>query len=342
MIPALFALAIAAAAPNPPTPGPLPPNHLPPNHLAPNQLSNDISIMAYNVHGLPWPFAKGRPDALRTIGARLAEMRAQGSEPHLVLLQEAFTPDAKAIGREAGYPYAVRGPGREERPSDASDPRQQQFARAARWLKGEGDGTLEDSGLLILSDYPVIDVQREPYSRFACAGFDCLANKGILLVRVSVPGISQPLTVIDTHMNSRGASGVSLSRADTAYGWQAAQLRHFVAANVPSSAPAVVAGDLNVGTTAYRRAMISEANPLLSGASDALRTALAANAPLSDRVDAQAIVKGDKDWMFVRSGSATKLNLDSVAVPFGREAHGKSLSDHLGYVSYYRVQVGAT
>jgi endonuclease/exonuclease/phosphatase family metal-dependent hydrolase len=321
VIAALLAMAMAPAAPQPP--------------------ANDVSIMAYNVHGLPWPFARGRPDALKAIAARLADMRSRGSEPHLVLLQEAFTGDAKAIGREAGYAYCVTGPGRGERAQAAGDLHQQQFARAGRWIKGEGDGTLEDSGLLILSDYPVIDVQRMPYSRFACAGFDCLANKGILLVRVAVPGMGQPLTVVDTHMNSRGASGVSHSRADTAFGWQAAQLRDFVAANVPSSAPAVVAGDFNVGKAAYRRAMIGEENPVLPGAGEALRTAFSANAELPQRSDAAAIVASDKDWMFVRSGAAAKLDLQEVAVPFGHEANGKSLSDHFGYVSYYSVERGA-
>ncbi len=305
---------------------------------APNYLARDVSIMSYNVHGLPWPLATGRPNALKTIGARLAAMRATGSEPHLVLLQEAFTADAKAIGREAGYPYVVHGPDRADRSTAAADLHQEDFVRAANRLKGEGDGTVEDSGLLILSDYPVLDVRRMPYPRFACAGFDCLANKGVLLIKVAVPGASEPLVVVDTHLNSRGASGVRRSRADMAFAWQAAQLREFVGANVPSSAPAVVAGDFNIGRITYRQAIIGADNPALQGASDALRAALAGDAEVEDKADAAAIAEKGKDWMFVRSGTVTRLNLQEVAVPFGRDAHGRSLSDHLGYVSYYALQ----
>lgn len=305
---------------------------------APNGLASDVSIMSYNVHGLPWPIAARRPTALREIGARLAEMRAAGTEPHLVLLQEAFTADAKAIGKEAGYPYVVRGPDREERSKTPADFHQEDFGRAANRLKGEGDGTVEDSGLLILSDYPVLDIRRMPYSRFACAGFDCLANKGVLLVKVAIPGTSDPLVVIDTHLNSRGASGVRRSRADMAFAWQAVQLREFVGANVPSSAPAVVAGDFNIGRITYRQEIIGADNPALEGADDALRAALAGKAAVQDKADAEAIAEKGKDWMFVRSGTATTLKLQEVAVPFGRDARGKSLSDHLGYVSYYALQ----
>ena len=183
--------------------------------------AQNVSIMSYNVHGLPWPLTRGRPGALRKIGARLAAMRAEGDQPHLVLLQEAFTRDAKAIAREAGYPFAVAGPGRSDRWGSRPDAGEAQFVRARNKLKGEGDGTFEDSGLLLLSDYPVLDVKRMPYSRFACAGYDCLANKGVLLVRVAVPGVAKPLTVVETHMNSRGASGVPPQRSDAAYARQA-------------------------------------------------------------------------------------------------------------------------
>jgi endonuclease/exonuclease/phosphatase family metal-dependent hydrolase len=298
----------------------------------------DLSVMSYNVHGLPWPLALGRAEALKAIGDRLASMRAHGDQPHLVLLQEAFTPDAKAIARRAGYPYAVNGPARSDRAATPADSAAQQFAEGDRALKGEGDGAFEDSGLLVLSDYPVLDVKRMPYARYACAGYDCLANKGAVLVRVKLPGADQPLSVIDTHMNSRRASGVPHTRSDTAYGWQAEELRAFVSGNVPAAAPAVIAGDFNIGSTAYRRAMITGGGGVLPGAADALRTALGKGLKSPDQTAAQAIVKKGKDWMFARGGCSTQLKLAGVAVPFGREPDGKSLSDHFGYVADYTVE----
>lgn len=312
---------------------------LPPAQPAPPE---HLSVMSYNVHGLPWPMTRGRAKALRAIRDRLAGMRVTGDQPHLVLLQEAFTGDAKAIALKTGYKYVVNGPSRGDRVAETAGPRTKQFARGGHWLKGEGDGTLADSGLLVLSDYPVLEVKRMPYARHACAGFDCLANKGMVLVRVAVPGAAQPLTVVDTHMNSRGASGVRHRRADTAYAWQAEQLRTFVRNNVPAAAPAIVAGDFNIGRTDYRRAMITGGGGVLPGSADALRTALGNGLRLPDQASAQAVVAMGNDWMFARGGCSTSLTLESVAVPFGREPNGASLSDHLGYVAHYRVENSAS
>jgi endonuclease/exonuclease/phosphatase family metal-dependent hydrolase len=299
--------------------------------------TQEVSIMSYNVHGLPWPFTHGRPTALHEIGARLAAMRTEGDQPHLVLLQEAFSRDAKAIAREAGYPYAATGPGRSERWRARPDASEVQFIRADNKLKGEGDGTFEDSGLLVLSDYPILDVKRAPYSRFACAGYDCLANKGMLLVRVAVPGSAEPLTVVDTHMNSRSASGVPPQRFNVAYALQAEELRDFVSANVPANAPAIVAGDFNIKRDAYRRAMITGGGGVLVAAQDAIRSGLAGAAALDDRAAVETIADRGADWLFARGGGGMSLSLERVSVPFGKEPNGKSLSDHYGYVAYYAI-----
>ena len=213
-----------------------------------------------------------------------------------------------------------------------------------KWRRELADslGTRDEHvpGLLVLSDYPVLEVKRMPYARAACAGFDCLANKGVVLVRVALPGAAQPLIVVDTHLNSRGSSGVPNARADTAYGWQAEQLRAFVGNNIPAAAPAIVAGDFNIGKTPYRRAMITGGGGVLPGAADALRTALGQGLERADLAAAQAIVTKGKDWMFAREGCSTRLSLSSVAVPFGREPNGRSLSDHFGYVAHYAVANG--
>jgi len=307
MPPALMLAAAFAALAGPSQPSPI-----------------DLSVMSYNVHGLPWPIATGRAEALQKIGQRLEDMRQRGEQPRIVLLQEAFTSEAKAIAQEAGYKFVVAGPERSERSSPSSALEEK----------------VEDSGLLILSDYPVLDARQVPYSRSACAGFDCLANKGIVMVRVRVPGASQPLTVIDTHLNSRHASGAGIDRSNAAFGRQAEQLRDFVAQNVSAASPAIVAGDFNVGKDAYRRAMIDGGNNVLPGGDDALQTALSRNPGLSDLSATQAIVSHGKDWMFVRGGNSIGLELRGVTVPFGRERDGRSLSDHFGYVAHFLIANG--
>src|SRR6478735_10191093 len=57
-----------------------------------------LSILTYNVHGLPWPIASNRSKSLRRIADRLAALRRMGLQPSIVVLQEAFTTDAKDIG----------------------------------------------------------------------------------------------------------------------------------------------------------------------------------------------------------------------------------------------------
>lgn len=40
--------------------------------------TTDISVLTYNVRGLPWPLASDRGNALRAIGRELAQMRQSG------------------------------------------------------------------------------------------------------------------------------------------------------------------------------------------------------------------------------------------------------------------------
>jgi endonuclease/exonuclease/phosphatase family metal-dependent hydrolase len=103
------------------------------------------------------------------------------------------------------------------------------------------------------------------------------------------------------------------------------------------ASPAIVAGDFNIGKSDYRRNMITAGEGVLPGSKDALRTAITEGLQSPDQPAAEAIVASGKDWMFERSGGFTGLTLERVTVPFGLEANGRSLSDHFGYVAYYRV-----
>src|SRR5204862_8341823 len=49
-----------------------------------------LSVMTYNVEGLPWPVRRGRGSQLKAIGEQLAALRARGLQPDVVLLQEGF------------------------------------------------------------------------------------------------------------------------------------------------------------------------------------------------------------------------------------------------------------
>ena len=213
-----------------------------------------ISVLTYNVKGLPWPVARGRDAALEAIALRLRLLRAQARQPHIVVLQEAFTEKARSIGQTAGYPYIVDGP-TASFPNPATPTVQdRRFMASARWWKGETQGKWVGSGLQVLSDYPVVGVRRIAYPAFACAGYDCLANKGALLVSVKIPGAPTPVDIITTHLYSKRSSGVPDERSLYAYRRQLGVLTAFIRDSRDPRRPLIVAGDFNVGAARPRRA----------------------------------------------------------------------------------------
>ena len=304
-----------------------------------------LSVMTYNIEGLPFPIRKGRGAAATRIGLELAAMRAAGTQPHVVVLQEAFGTAQKAIGREAGYAYVAFGPGRHARNDEPMSAADRSFAADARRIKGEDDGKWAGSGLAILSDYPLLTVKREAFPTFACAGLDCLANKGVMMATVAVPGVAQPVTVIATHMNSKQASGVAPARFTWAFLRQVQTIGTFLRANLAANAPYVFAGDTNIGKSAGRRAAFQamlDGLPRVEQAG-AVRTALAtclepaAGCALDQAAEVRRADAHGKDWEAYADGDTVGLAPIAVSAPFGHDAHGRMLSDHIGYTALYRM-----
>lgn len=305
-------------------------------------IPSSLTLLSYNVHGLPWPFTSGRPAAFVQIADRLRDMRRTNSQPAVVALQEAFTDTARRIGQEAGYRYIVEGPTASDRSTLPMTPTDRKFASGASWLSGETLGPVEGSGLQIMSDYPILSVRRAVFPRFACAGYDCLANKGVLLVTVKVPGQPLPVEIATAHMNSRGASGVGDNRTGYAYQRQVDALGAFFRANSNPALPLIFAGDFNIGKALSRQvAMRSRAGnwwaaPDATLAMGSLRTCMH-DAPknISDLTDAQTALRRAKDWQFPVSAPGLSLVPVHASVPFGTEADGTMLSDHIGYSVRY-------
>ncbi len=200
--------------------------------------------MTYNVEGLPWPVRSGRGEALKKIGRELAKMRAKGIEPDVVLLQEGFRDEVWDLIDESGYAYVARGPRKGQRDANYLKGEKTDYRRVKYRTKGEGLGKLGSSGLWVLSNYPIEWVKSHAYHY--CAGMDCLANKGVMLVSLTVPGLPVPVEIADTHLNSRKASGVPRSRANDAHHLQADELKHFMQTDRTPGAPLIVGGDFNV------------------------------------------------------------------------------------------------
>lgn len=297
--------------------------------------TDQLSVMTYNVAGLPFPVALDRTGPLQEIGSRLAGLRQQGLQPHVVLLQEAFTPEAKSIAALSGYRFVAQGPDAVDLVSQSASAMPAAFRAARSWRKGETEGKWVDSGLMVMSDYPIIRVAKMAFQPDACAGFDCLAAKGVLVTWIKVPGQAEPLAIADTHMNSRHATGVSDARADAAFAEQLREARRFVADQVPKTTSVVFGGDFNIGHAPERLAQIGAAAPLAGANGEAIaRVDTLDPGNLADR-NLQAVVTRGKDKEFFRAGSGKRLRLAAVEVPFGISRGGYDLSDHLGYIASY-------
>jgi endonuclease/exonuclease/phosphatase family metal-dependent hydrolase len=305
-----------------------------------------FSVLTYNVHGLPWPLTTGRTEAFARIEERLLRLRSAGAQPHVVVLQEAFSDGAREIGAIAGYRYVVDGPDRDLR--GAVEKVDAAYVAAASFTKGETIGKWEGSGLQILSDYPILAVRRMAFPALACAGYDCLANKGALMVELRVPGQPVPITIVTTHMNSKRSSGVPETRSRLAYELQAAALARFVRENHDVRTPVIFAGDFNASNDQRRQILLGNIAGYSSARTDVvLASALQAvssdikNWPDRLREEVAYISRRGRDWQFFASGEKVTIAPHRVSIPFGREPNGPMLSDHMGILISYRLKAKA-
>lgn len=289
--------------------------------------ASDFSVMTYNVKGLPWPVASGRPEALRQIGQRLAQLRAAGRQPMVVVLQEAFTAEAKSIGARAGYPYQVQGPYHRAEAGESE-------AAGGRWYLGETQPAELDSGLVVLSDLPITEVRRVPFPTGACAGYDCLAAKGVLLVTIEIPGRGT-IAIAATHLNSRASSGAPYERTHAAYRRQTEFLARFLAQHRSASEPLVIAGDFNRGDRPARIAALTAALP---GSREGLTEVTSGDEGRARAsADARWIRQRARDMQLIYDGARTRIRPVAAEIPFGTERDGTMLSDHMGFTIHYRL-----
>lgn len=302
-----------------------------------------VSILTYNVKGLPWPVATGRTSAFEAIERRLNGLRAVGEQPHVVVLQEAFTDRAKQIGVRSGYAFRATGPAAGDPVADDPPGEGAEFLNNASALKGETEGKWLDSGLMIFSDYPIISIKRAAFSKAGCAGYDCLANKGILMVELRVPGQDVPVTVVTTHLNSKKGAGVSQGRSLEAYRRQVAALSSYMRTYRNPDSPFILAGDLNASSPA-RRQVLTDARLAAEASPGPLQSrsgldAIQFQGKLANQLAAEAnyISKRGRDWQFFGDGRNASVRPSDLQIPFGNEADGSMLSDHLGFSISYRL-----
>lgn len=302
------------------------------------ECETQIRVLTYNVAGIPWPVRKGPLASLDRIGHELAAMRARGEGPDVLLLQEAFIGEAGRIVELAGYRNFVRGPKRAD-PAPATAPglEAEKALRAKQILRGEGVGKWLNSGLYVASDYPILE--RHAAAFRACAGFDCLSNKGIVLVRLAVPGVPTPLEVFTTHMNSRKKAGVPDPRSTLAHGFQVDEIDVFLSEHRDPRRPLVFGGDFNTGGAPYRFDYAS--SRWLSHLADEYCTIEA------DDCEIRLSYDGDEPWLDTQDlqgfldGSEVRVRPIRIEAMFDEPIDGTLLSDHDGLFVEYRLRWSA-
>lgn len=295
--------------------------------------SMEIRILTYNVEGLPWPVRYGRAADLTRIGAELAALRERGEAPHIVLLQEAFTGQAASIAQRSGYPNFIRGPrvfDRFDRVEPLEDDHPLLHPIRSR---GERVGKFVNAGLYILSEFPILAKESRPFSAAACAGFDCMSNKGVLFARLQIPGMPEALEVATTHLNAQGASRVPRDRTHSAHRQQVEELAVALEGWRENGNPFIIGGDFNV-RRAPARFEFAEARKGL----DFVRPWCARQAECVREVPWESETPWLKTQDLQAFGDGAKVTVRPLhlALMFdGR--NGPIVSDHAGYQVTYRL-----
>jgi len=297
--------------------------------------SVEVTVLTYNVAGLPWPAAADSGRRLRRIGDYLGELRREGREPDIVLIQEGFVGEMAALIERSGYPNFVHGPLATDRSEPLASPQARDYELAAYPVRGEGLGKWLHSGLYILSNFPIAEVRRRPFAH--CAGIDCLANKGALLARVRIPGVPAPVDVLNTHLNAREAARVPFERSLRAHNLQVEELLRFLGEARDPRSPLLFGGDFNVRQSPER------ARPILDPG-NGLTIVRYYCARIAPGCDARIPMASERPWLhtqdllgFSEGHSAIRIRPTRLDALFSRPENGGSLSDHDGYLVRYRL-----
>ena len=170
-------------------------------------ISVQLKLLLWNVWLLPPPLSD------RIVRSRAAKISPVLNGYDLVILNEAFA-FKETLLLQTRYPHTVV-------------------------LKRKGIFDVFDSGVMILSKWPLVQTEMEHYK--TRARWDRLACKGVIFVRVQVPG-GKEVDVYGTHMQAGFSDAEQRSRDE-----QSRQLVAFIKCHSDMGRAVVVCGDLNMG-----------------------------------------------------------------------------------------------
>jgi len=179
----------------------------------------ELVVATYNVHGLPWPVLKDRPEAMVRIAQQLLDVPAPNT-PDVIAFQEVWTPWLRSTLTRAlergGYEHA-------------------HFY--CSWPFG--------TGMLVVSRLPILETNLHTFDADAPwdrSGMDWWGAKGVGLARIEV----EPGAVVDLYAAHLVANYGGKNSNDDARTAQGRELAQFLAAT-PEHLPCIVLGDINCG-----------------------------------------------------------------------------------------------
>ena len=285
-----------------------------------------ISVVTYNVAGLPFPARNGTGKAMARIRRAIEAEWTGDRRPDILLLQEAFVPSANRLTFAAGYSHHLRGPSAGKRRTVVVQRPDTETLGRRRWRKGEGWPKVTNSGLALGTNVGVLAHVAEPFGRRSCAGIDCLSNKGVTLTTLEVPGLPEPLMILNTHLNSRGAAKVDLRRTDFAHRQQVREMVDLLTREWRGRYPLIYAGDFNTRGTAYRFDYKDERLP------GELAHRFCHRNP--DRCRVEISWDGDEPWRDTQDlqgyASSDRIRIEPIAISaeFDEPFEQRRLSDH--------------
>jgi len=297
--------------------------------------STQIRVLTYNVQGLPWPIKTDHGE-LQRIGEIFAERRKAGTQPQIVVLQEAFkTSKIKELIRLSGYKYVFKGP--ESHENSPFDPKPKVCGPRDQFCRTEEFSAAVNSGVYILSDFPITKTDKVPFGYKACAGSDCYSNKSVIYASISIPGYREPLHIFNTHMNSGKSSGASTEQHEAARFKQTEIMNWFINKALPTrDGKAILAlGDFNQAP--QRHTYLIEDKLKMSNAQQfCLNNRNHCNVVSSESAD--ALYYSTPDHQLYQSGAKLSLTPIEINKTFYEKVGDRQVSDHLGLEVVYHLQ----
>jgi endonuclease/exonuclease/phosphatase family metal-dependent hydrolase len=267
--------------------------------------SSQVHVMSYNIKGLPGILVGSQYKSRRysIIGKYLAERGTAG--PDIVLLQEGFSSDTGKLIEASGFPHVSRGP--------------------------YGSPFLGvDSGLYILSRYPILAQDQMTFGSSNCRRWDCLANKGAQFVRISIPGLPLPVEVFNTHLQAGRDNPPARDR-------QVKLLVEFYRKNHVAGSPVIFGGDFNIRPLMDREAY--DDFVLGTGLGNSGKYCVDHGCARSADAGRRGVWANAVDHQFYSLDGTVQITPVALERSLGDPVGGSRLSDHPAYEVVFELKV---